>query len=142
MKRNGQAAMEFLMTYGWAILVVLAAIGALAYFGVLAPDKFLPEKCTLPPGLACLDSKITNSSVEFIIQNSLGRDITINSITIGNCTENYNLDFENGAEGNFIIICETAATGSKFKEDLIIDYTNKDTGMQKISVGDMVGKVQ
>ena len=28
--RKGQAAMEFLMTYGWAILVVLAAIGALA----------------------------------------------------------------------------------------------------------------
>jgi uncharacterized protein (UPF0333 family) len=38
--RKGQAAMEFLMTYGWAILVVLAAIGALAYFGVLSPDKF------------------------------------------------------------------------------------------------------
>lgn len=29
------------MTYGWAILVVLAAIAALAYFGVLSPDKFL-----------------------------------------------------------------------------------------------------
>lgn len=27
--------LEFLMTYGWAILVVLAAIGALAYTGSL-----------------------------------------------------------------------------------------------------------
>lgn len=27
-------AMEFLMTYGWAILVVIAAIAALAYFNV------------------------------------------------------------------------------------------------------------
>lgn len=33
--KKSQAAMEFLMTYGWAILVVLAAIAALAYFGVL-----------------------------------------------------------------------------------------------------------
>ena len=41
--RKGQAALEFLMTYGWAILVVLAAIAALAYFGVLSPDRFLPE---------------------------------------------------------------------------------------------------
>jgi uncharacterized protein (UPF0333 family) len=32
MQQRGQAAMEFLMTYGWAILVVLIAIGALAYF--------------------------------------------------------------------------------------------------------------
>ncbi|MBI1979078.1 MAG: hypothetical protein HYS62_03415, partial [Candidatus Aenigmarchaeota archaeon] len=38
-QRKSQAAMEFLMTYGWAILVVLAAIAALAYFGVLSPEK-------------------------------------------------------------------------------------------------------
>ena len=37
--KKSQAAMEFLMTYGWAILVVLVAICALAYFGVLSPDK-------------------------------------------------------------------------------------------------------
>lgn len=42
--RKGQAAMEFLMTYGWAILIVLAAIGALAYCGILSPDRFLPER--------------------------------------------------------------------------------------------------
>jgi hypothetical protein len=29
--------MEFLMTYGWAILVVIAAFAALIYFGVLDP---------------------------------------------------------------------------------------------------------
>jgi len=29
-QKKGQAAMEFLMTYGWAILVVLIVIGALA----------------------------------------------------------------------------------------------------------------
>jgi len=39
--------MEFLMTYGWAILVVLVVIGALAYFGVLSPATLLPEKCTV-----------------------------------------------------------------------------------------------
>lgn len=32
--KKSQVAMEFLMTYGWAILVVLAGIGALFYFGV------------------------------------------------------------------------------------------------------------
>ena len=30
--RKGQAIIEFLMTYGWVILVVLAALGALLYF--------------------------------------------------------------------------------------------------------------
>ena len=32
---RAQAAMEFLMTCGWAIIVVLVVIGALAYFGFL-----------------------------------------------------------------------------------------------------------
>ncbi len=36
--------MEFLMTYGWAILVMLIAIGALAYFGVISPEKLLPKE--------------------------------------------------------------------------------------------------
>jgi hypothetical protein len=40
---NGSAAMDFLLTYGWAILVILVAIGALYYFGVLNPDRFVPE---------------------------------------------------------------------------------------------------
>jgi len=32
---------DFLLTYGWAILVVLAAIGALVYFGVFSPERFI-----------------------------------------------------------------------------------------------------
>lgn len=42
---KGQAALEFLMNYGWAILVVLIVIGALSYFGVLSPDRFIEDKC-------------------------------------------------------------------------------------------------
>lgn len=34
--KKGQAAMEFLMTYGWAILAAIIAIGVLAYFGVFS----------------------------------------------------------------------------------------------------------
>jgi uncharacterized protein (UPF0333 family) len=37
--KKGQAAMEFLMTYGWAILAAIIAIGVLAYFGVFNPTR-------------------------------------------------------------------------------------------------------
>jgi hypothetical protein len=50
--------MEFLMTYGWAILVVLVSISALAYFGVLSPTKFLPEMCQMPAGITCVDHQM------------------------------------------------------------------------------------
>jgi hypothetical protein len=35
---------EFLITYGWAILVVLGAIVALWYFGIISPGNLLPKK--------------------------------------------------------------------------------------------------
>src|SRR3989304_2289991 len=82
--KKSQAAMEFLMTYGWAILVVLVAIGALAYFGVLSPDNFLPERCTGPAGLDCLDKaaiEATPNNVTFVLKNNVGFDITSLSVT-------------------------------------------------------------
>lgn len=42
--RKSQAFIDFMFTYGWAILVVLVAVGALAYFGFINPDKFLPQE--------------------------------------------------------------------------------------------------
>ena len=65
--------MEFLMTYGWAILVVLVAIGALAYFGVLSPEKFLPEKCVIATGsgIFCDDYNAV-STAPAGVQNTLG----------------------------------------------------------------------
>jgi len=82
MNKKAQAATEFLMTYGWAILVVGVAIAALAYFGVLSPSRFLPNKCTMPSGVACIDYKVDATDVTMILQNSLGYTINVTSINL------------------------------------------------------------
>ena len=46
-QKKGQAAMEFLMTYGWAILAAIVAIGVLAYFGVFSPGKLAGSSAIL-----------------------------------------------------------------------------------------------
>ena len=79
--RKGQAAMEFLMTYGWAILVVLVVIGALSYFGVLSPSTLLPEKCTFPVSISCTDFTVTTGTVSINLQNGAGRDMIIRGAT-------------------------------------------------------------
>ncbi len=53
MMRKGQAAMEYLMTYGWALLVIVVVLGALVYMGVLNPQGMVPETCNLQAGLMC-----------------------------------------------------------------------------------------
>lgn len=78
------------MTYGWAILVVMVAVGALAYFGVLDPSKMLPESCTGPAGFDCIDKASANSvtgNVVFGLKNNQGFPVVVqNSIsTTGDC---------------------------------------------------------
>ena len=45
--KKRQSALEFLMKYGWAILVVLSAIGALAYYEVLFHDRLSANETVL-----------------------------------------------------------------------------------------------
>jgi hypothetical protein len=143
MYKRGQAATEFLLTYGWAILVVVVAIAALAYFGVLSPDQFLPEKCTLPPGMACLDYKVTETDVQLFLQNSMGYDITITAVNLTDegCVNSTNADLINGGEILYTISCSNTA-GSKFKSDIQIDYVNSATNISHSKLGNLITEVE
>ncbi len=75
--RRAQAALEFLTTYGWAFLVILVMIGALAYFGILSPGRFLPERCNVGPEFSCDEYQVSAAtgvlSVRF--SNNVGQTI-------------------------------------------------------------------
>ena len=58
--KKAQAAMEFLMTYGWAILVILVALGVLFYLGVFSPKT--SNSCQAAPPIVCNDVKVNNSA--------------------------------------------------------------------------------
>ena len=82
-KKKGQAALEFLTTYGWAFLVILVMISALGYFGILNPDRFLPERCNVGPEFACVEYAIyDNADPNFVLimTNNVGQ--TINNMSI------------------------------------------------------------
>ena len=141
---RAQASMEFLMTYGWAILVVLAAIGALAYFGVLSPDKFLPQKCTMSPGIDCAEFKITPTNVVIALRNGLGKSIDVTQIQVGSCTwEITNTSFANGDLRTFDSgpICSNGIVGDRYRADITVSYKDRQTGISKTTDGSIVGKV-
>ena len=145
LKNNkSQAAMEFLMTYGWAILVVLAAIAARAYFGVLSPEKFLPEKCILQPGIACVSHKVEPTKVTLVISNGLGRTIIVNSIDVGGCSGSFAEEMLSGTTHTFVIgsSCNNGISKDKFKGDIIMGYTEKDTNLTKTSYGNLNTKIE
>ena len=144
--KKSQAAMEFLMTYGWAILVVLAAIAALAYFGVLSPEKFLPENCKIAPGINCAGFKVSTGSTTLVLQNGYGKDLIIDSITVKDCTQSFTGDqsiLDNGDMKTFVLTgCTNGDVGDRFKGDILISYTEEYTNLTKtISDGTITTKV-
>ncbi|MBN1792081.1 hypothetical protein JW826_00120 [Candidatus Woesearchaeota archaeon] len=81
MNKRAQAALEFLTTYGWAILVILVMIGALVYFGLLNPNRALPNRCEVTTGIACKDFLITSDGFEIIMYNKMGDSIKSVNVT-------------------------------------------------------------
>ncbi|MBI1936050.1 hypothetical protein HYS31_06435 [Candidatus Woesearchaeota archaeon] len=142
--KKSQAALEFIMTYGWAILVVLVAIGALAYFGVLSPDKFLPSKCFFPSGIACLDHKATATTLAVSVRNSLGYDITVDAVKAQQCTAlGSQGTLSNGATTptTYTLTCVNGAS-TKYNGNVNITYTNIDTQVQHTSQGQVTTRIE
>ena len=78
--RRGQAALEFLTTYGWAFLVILVMIGGLSYFGVLDISRFIPDSCKLDGNIECGAIALYNNSVDMNVKNNVGERINITQI--------------------------------------------------------------
>ena len=144
LNKKSQAAMEFLMTYGWAILVVLAAIAALAYFGVLSPEKFLGEKCILEPGLACVSNKVEPTKVTIVIAQNKGRTVIIDSITVGSCSGTFSETMLSGTDHTFVVggACSNGISKDKFKGDITIGYTERDYNISKTAIGSLNTKIE
>ena len=78
MFKKGQAAMEFLMTYGWAILVVLIAIGVLIFL-VGNPSNLVGDRIGTPfnCGTSLTADAGVDGTVTFELTNGLSNSVTI-----------------------------------------------------------------
>jgi len=83
--KKGQAAIEFLVTYGWAIMAAMVVIGALTYFGMTNPSTSLPDKCIFSNAFGCKDYQLTESTIRLKVTNTIGE--TIYGPIYANCTD-------------------------------------------------------
>ncbi len=91
---KAQSAMEYLMTYGWAILIIAVILAALDFLGVFNGNTFIGTSCLATPGYLC-------SSPVFAISNSLQPDNLL-SFTFKQDTGQtlYNVQFACAASAN------------------------------------------
>jgi hypothetical protein len=91
---KGQTAVEYLMTYGWAILIILIVAGVLAYYGIFAPAGFLAPTARGFGQIQVLNPWSVSSSdgtIQMNIQNRVGGEITLTGadVTIGTSNATY-----------------------------------------------------
>lgn len=131
--KKAQAALEFLVTYGWAFLVILIMIAALFYFGILSPSKFLPDRCNFGSEFSCKAYTIASNGINLRLSNNLAEPIEVNIINITtsdkqlSCDSNAdNIIFNSGEIKDVSVACDFINTGlvkgEKGKLNLKLNY--------------------
>ena len=144
--RASQAALEFLLTYGWAIMVFLVVVGSLSYFGVLSTDSFLPNKCSLPSGISCLDYEVGTSSINLVLQNNFAETIAIDRIDVAkkdsdSCSYAQTVNLKNNAKAIFTVSgCNNGKIGEKFDGQINVTYV-KESSLSHQIMGNIHAKI-
>ncbi len=88
-RKKGQAALEFLMTYGWALVMILIVIAAILYFGVARPKDILPNRCMFSPQIGCVAYSLASSdnTIRLKLMNNVGETITVSSLNLNSETQ-------------------------------------------------------
>lgn len=161
MAKKGQAALEYLMTYGWAILVLVAIVSALFALGVFSPSNFVSEECNFQPDFTCshfilfLNKTATNTVLQVTFHNGLGYPINITTanFTMGGMTGSLGhfghagpiASMPSGEDNNFTVTFSGTpqpSVGSMEKIDTVIVYKNEKTGMNHTISGRITARVE
>ena len=156
MERRGQAAMEFLMTYGWAILAAIIAIGVLAYFGVFSPGQYVGSSAivTAPWYANAWNVDDSDDSVNLELINNGGDTVFLGSVVVDGdsdgtaviCTYTGAPDsIASGDTTTILAACapiNKIANGQTFRGDITITYQRTAGGLELTSTGTITDTVR
>ncbi|MEM0149607.1 MAG: hypothetical protein QXW10_01785 [Candidatus Micrarchaeaceae archaeon] len=150
---RSQSAMEYLMTYGWAILILGIVLAAIWALGLFSPSTFVSSQCIMPAEFSCLSAVLSQGGSLFInIEQSTTSPILITGIGCnsnatyqGMVAEDVTLPIASNT--TFTLQCYTGTApfsgtvGSLYHGYLMINYTDIQTGFPKLATGTLILKV-
>ena len=141
MDKKGQAAMEFLMTYGWAILAAVIVIGVLAISGVFSPGKYAPQACALTAPFYCNAWNANTAGVTVELKNQGGEEYTVASVAISGCGTD-STGWVVAADGlQAVTVACVLTEGDLFKGDVTVSYTKAGSTVTLTSTGSVAKTV-
>ncbi len=147
---KGQAALDFLMTYGWAIVLVVLVAGALFALGVFNTGSFVGSKASGFTQVAVKAWKVTSAgAITMKVQNQVGAPISIRYInaTYTNSTVSYTTatSLANGDTSNTLTIgtLGTApSSGASYTLTVKIGYTDTEQSFDYVDAGTLTGTAE
>jgi len=152
---KGQTALEYLVTYGWAILGIIIIMGVLVSFGVFNPSKWANVRQQGGfSSLAVLDHSVaagTGGTMKIAFQNTRGNSITITQVVTmaGGCgwTGSQLLTVDNPVTITTAVCNQTTVTGASVGgaydfSDVAVTYTDSVSSMAHTERGFIKGQFQ
>lgn len=147
MAQKGQGALEYLMTYGWALLIVVIVGAALFALGVLNPATYQKSACTGFTYFTYQEHSLqADESLSLVFLNG-NRDVTITEVTVnGNAANLTDVAVAPGAKttidtGAIAGLTDRNAGDTYSGYTVVISYNTADiTG--RTDAGTCTGKVE
>ncbi|MBN1544277.1 hypothetical protein JW898_02330 [Candidatus Woesearchaeota archaeon] len=143
--KKGQAATEYLHTYGWIFISVLMLSGVMVYYSVSKAQYLVPLECGFLSGLKCLDAGVEDTMLSLVLVNEFG--FTISNITMdvnGTCNSTANTTDGNpygnpnvllaNQQAMYVFDCQNL-TNMKLTELITVNYRVLGTGQEHVKVG-------
>ncbi len=149
--RKGQAALDFLMTYGWAIALVVIIAAVLFALGIFDVSNFVGNKASGFSGVAVAGWQLgtgANSTMSLKLSNQVGQRIQLQniSVTVGTSSAPVSsglpLELSTGESTGTLLTDSlgTFTSGAGYTAKVVISYTDMNSGFQGISTGTLTGK--
>jgi len=149
MDKKGQSALEYLMTYGWALVVIVIVIAALFAFGIFNPPT--GGTCTGLNKLLYRDHSADATSFEIAVENGAGGTITGMSVSFTDQAGNAAYTQDGEGAGNpatmgsadtnkFTATASPGLTTGNYSVQATISYTSP-AGLAKNEVATCTGLI-
>lgn len=153
MERKGQAAMEFLMTYGWAILAAIVVIAVLAIY--FRPSTLVSGSTFVTAPFYAQGSVVSlTNGVQLEVKNNGGEQLTVSSLDLvvkspstgvtcsGAFTNTSSLTLESGQTVILSRACSWGSVSSgQFSADISISYNKQGSDLTQKSTGSLAGSI-
>ena len=147
-EKRGQAAMEFLMTYGWAILAAIIAIGVLAYF-YFSPGDMGANAAVLTAPFYAQAWQVSTSQIQIGIKNNGQDTVTVTAVDVIGTGGTFNCSWSGSqslSSGSVFDVTASTCTGSvsagdTYRGDIVAKYTRTGSAIELTSTGSVSSKV-